>query len=56
MEFHSLEDTLRATVDSAIEMGYIKPKGPVTVGLITTNHKQSQATMQTQTQSQAILT
>ena len=30
MEFHSLEDTLRATVDSAIEMGYIKPAGKVT--------------------------
>ena len=30
MEFHSLEDTLRATVDSAIEMGYIKPAGKIT--------------------------
>jgi hypothetical protein len=30
MEFHSLEDTLRTTVDSAIEMGYIKPAGKVT--------------------------
>jgi nucleoside-diphosphate-sugar epimerase len=30
MEFHSLQDTLRATIDSAIEMGYIKPAGKVT--------------------------
>ena len=29
MEFRSVEDTLRATVDSAIELGFIKPAGKV---------------------------
>ena len=29
MEFHSIEDTLRSTVDSAIELGFVTPKGKV---------------------------
>ena len=29
MDFHSIHDTLRATIDSTIELGYIQPKGEV---------------------------